>query len=159
MSTRRFSPFSTRIEANNDSIGLSNKIRTREGGSPSVALSRGSERSMKACAQARCCQGTKTIAIHSTKRHASVVSQKFIEKFQTMAVAEWRHANPPESPFSKGGISSVGSKPLFWKRGEGEIFGGTVRELCSELLGQDTRCIPCLRATGRSPLALMKATI
>src|SRR5437764_10223527 len=45
----------------------------------------------------------------------SVVSQKFVEKLQTMAVAEGRTQNPPESPFFKGGISSVGFKPLFGK--------------------------------------------
>jgi hypothetical protein len=69
------------------------------------------------------------------------VSQKFVEKLQAMAAAEGRTQIPLNPPFFKGGISSVGLKPLFgklWKRGEGEIFGGTARELRSEFRGQDT---------------------
>ena len=30
-----------------------------------------------------------------------------------------------------------------WKRGEGEIFGRSGRELCREILGQDTRYPSC----------------
>ena len=41
-------------------------------------------------------------------------------------------------PLFKGGISSVALKPPLWKRGEGEIFGGTARELYGEFLGQNT---------------------
>jgi hypothetical protein len=50
------------------------------------------------------------------------VSQKFVEKLQTMAAAEGRTQNPPESPFFKGGISSVGIKPLFGKEGKGRFL-------------------------------------
>jgi hypothetical protein len=55
------------------------------------------------------------------------VSQKFVEKLQTMAAAEGRTQNPPESPFFKGGISSVGIKPLFGKEGKGRFLGGMGR--------------------------------
>ena len=62
--------------------------------------------------------------------NTSVVSQKFVEKLQTMAVAEGRTQNPPESPFVKGGISSVGVKPSLEKhalsivegRGRGDFW-------------------------------------
>jgi hypothetical protein len=48
------------------------------------------------------------------------------------------NSNPPLSPFFKGGIFSVRFSPLFAKEGKGRFFDGMTRELCRELLRQDT---------------------
>jgi hypothetical protein len=74
---------------------------------------------------------------HVTKQ-ICVVFQKFVEKLQTMAVAEGSTQIPLNPPFSKGNFFRRTLTPL-WKRAEGEIFGGTAWELCSEFLGQDIR--------------------
>ena len=49
------------------------------------------------------------------------------------------NSNPPLSPFFKGEIFSVRFSPLFAKEGKGRFSDGMTRELCRELLGQDTR--------------------
>ena len=55
-------------------------------------------------------------------RSFSLMSQKFGENLQTMAAAEGGTQIPPESPFFKGRISSVGLKPLFGKEGKGRFL-------------------------------------
>ena len=61
----------------------------------------------------------------SIQSFSSVLFQKFIERFQTMAAAEVQI--PVRPPFPKGESSSAGfltpSLKKVGKRGEGEIFG------------------------------------
>ena len=53
---------------------------------------------------------------------ASVLTQKFAEKLQTIAAAEGRAQIPLNPPFFKGGISSVVLKTLFGKEGRGGFW-------------------------------------
>jgi len=54
---------------------------------------------------------------------ASVLSQKFVEEAQPMAAV----GSDLKSPFFKGGIFSVGLKPLFGKEGKGRFGAEAVR--------------------------------
>ena len=55
------------------------------------------------------------------------------------------NSNPSLSPFFKGGIFSVRLSPLFAKEGKGRFSDGMTRELCRELLRQDTRASRFMR--------------
>jgi hypothetical protein len=55
-----------------------------------------------------------------------------------MAAAEGELKSPCYPPFSKGEFSPWDSHPSLEKRGRGDFLGELGRELCGELLGQDT---------------------
>jgi hypothetical protein len=71
-------------------------------------------------------------------QYSNLVSQKFTSKVLTIGATELVLKSPSVPLFQRGNFLRRNLTPL-WKRGEGEIFGGSEVELFSELLDQDTR--------------------
>jgi hypothetical protein len=78
--------------------------------------------------------------LRTVRYFTSMVYQKFVQKLRTMATAEVALKSPSIPLFQRGNFPRM-LFPLFGKacpersrrEGEGEIFGGTERELCGEL--------------------------